>query len=90
MGVLVGAREVCTAPGVGGMEAFSAAAGSEYTRGHVAGAAFGDGSFDVWANLWALPSHPNLKFYWSAAALLLALQVRAACNRFTACNRHGM
>ena len=58
------------------MEAFSEAAGSEYTRGHVAGAAFGDGSFNVWANLWALPTHPNLKFYWSAAALLCALQVR--------------
>eukprot|EP00327_Prymnesium_parvum_P047640 CAMPEP_0205879670 /NCGR_PEP_ID=MMETSP1083-20121108/15517_1 /ASSEMBLY_ACC=CAM_ASM_000430 /TAXON_ID=97485 /ORGANISM="Prymnesium parvum, Strain Texoma1" /LENGTH=301 /DNA_ID=CAMNT_0053242637 /DNA_START=332 /DNA_END=1238 /DNA_ORIENTATION=+ len=74
-GVLIGAREVGTAPGVKGMESFSKAANSDYTRGHMKGGTFGDGSFNVWENLWQLPTHPNLKFYWSAASLLCALQI---------------
>ena len=37
------------------MAAFTEAAGSAHTHGHAIGYAFGDGTFDVWANVCAMP-----------------------------------
>jgi len=74
-GVWYGSREVVTAPGAYGMDGFTAAAGSPFTRGHSPGAKLGDGSFDLWANLRALPTHATLPGYWACGSLLTALLV---------------
>jgi len=58
------------------MDEFTKAAGSAYTRGHAVGATVGDGSFDLWANLVAMPTHEILPGYWSCGLLLSALLVR--------------
>ena len=57
-------REAATAPGEPGMEAFTKAAGSAYTRGHVRGFKLGDGSFSLLTNIYELPTHENLDLYW--------------------------
>ena len=46
------------------MEAFTKAAGSAYTRGHVRGFKLGDGSFSLLTNIYELPTHENLDLYW--------------------------
>lgn len=73
--IVIGLREVCTAPGHVGMEAFTRAAGSEFTRGHQRGAALGDGSFDLLASLRALPFPPNIPLYWTATSLLSLIHI---------------
>jgi len=77
-GVITAPREIYTAPGTPGMEAFTvAAAGNPYTRGHARGFSLphdvGRGKFDVVANIIAMPTHANLPLWWSASALLSAL-----------------
>lgn len=75
LGGWLGPRESCTAPGQPGMEAFSKAVGSEFTRGHVPGFKLGDGSFDLLTNIRELPTHPNLDLYWILNPLLSCLFV---------------
>jgi len=78
-GIINASREVATAPGVPGMEAFSASVGSEHTRGHPPGyvldTSYGDGSFDIFANIRALPAHENIPMFWTASCLLVILNV---------------
>lgn len=80
-GVAIAPRELYTAPGAVGMEAFTAAAGGDaHTRGHARGYAVPrdlgqPGKFDLLANIRALPTHETLPLYWSASALLAALAV---------------
>jgi ceramide synthetase len=77
-GVIVLSRELATAPGAPGMEAFTAAAGGNpYTRGHEPGYAWtrdaGKGKFDVFANIRALPFSDLVPMYYPASVFLLAL-----------------
>jgi len=72
-GAIYGSREVVTAPGAKGMEEFTIAAGSPYTRGHKPGSVIGDGSFSLLENLIAMPTHEILPGYWGCGALLVAL-----------------
>lgn len=63
------------------MESFTEAAGSPYTRGHAPGSVIGDGSFDLLANLKAMPTHEILPGYWACGSLLTALLVSAGGSR---------
>ena len=48
------------------------------SRGFPEGYAAGDGSFQLWAHMAALPTHPCLALYWQMVALLGALQTMQA------------
>jgi len=70
---LYGTREILTQPFEPRMESFTAAAGSEYTRGHRPGFKVGDGTFNIWENILALPTHTNIPGYWGMNTLLVIL-----------------
>ena len=83
-GVIVASREIATAPGAPGMEAFSAAAGHNghhdaHTRGHAPGYSVprdvAQGKFDLLANIRALPTHECIPMWWTASGFLCALLV---------------
>merc|ERR1712146_295120 len=83
-GVWYGSREVITAPTAPQMQGYVKAMGGKanaYTWGHKPGFALADGSFDLLANIRAIPildtpDHGNLlQGYWTCGALLSTLAV---------------
>jgi len=76
-GIVIAPREIGTAPDRAYMAAFTKAAGSAYTRGHAPGYVFGDGSFDLAANVRAMPMIETIPhagyLWWGFSALMAAL-----------------
>lgn len=89
-GVIIGGREIPLRPD-GCMGEWSAANGGPYARGYPPTWKPGDGSFDLWTNVRAMPFHECIVFYWESTILLLMLQCmhivwylmfwRSACTR---------
>jgi ceramide synthetase len=80
--VMTAPREIATAPGMPGMEAFTAVAGHNgrhdaHTRGHAPGFSVprdvGQGKFDLLANIRALPTHETIPMWWTSTGFLCAL-----------------
>jgi len=84
LAVMTASREIATAPGAPGMEAFTATAGHHgrhdaHTRGHAPGFLVprdvGQGKFHLLENIRALPTHAAIPMWWTASGFLCALLV---------------
>jgi len=82
--VMTASREIATAPGAPGMEAFTSTASHHgrhdaHTRGHAPGFLMprdvGQGKFHLLENIRALPTHETIPMWWTATGFLIALLV---------------